>query len=171
MPIIQPILTTDQIIEITNYVNNYRNLNQAPPVVWDSSIQTYSQNWSYNLLSNNLFQHSGSMDYGENLAYFRGYGTDIMVLLKLAVDSWYNEISSYDFSKPGFSSATGHFTCLVWAATSNYAIAISINTTSGALTFTNPSNTSVVSVLSYYSFNSTKVGYNINTFTLTGLLT
>jgi len=72
------------------------------------------------------------MEYGENLAYFRGYGTDIMVLLKLAVDSWYNEISSYDFSKPGFSSATGHFTCLVWAASTNYAIAISINTTSGA---------------------------------------
>jgi hypothetical protein len=132
MSIIQPILTTDQIIEVTNYINKYRNLNQAPPLVWDSAIQTYSQDWSFNLLSNNLFEHSGSTDYGENLAYFRGYGTDIMVLLKLAVDSWYNEISSYDFTKPGFSSATGHFTCLVWAASTSYAIAISINATTSA---------------------------------------
>jgi len=133
MSIIQPILTKDQINEVTNYINKYRNLNQAPPLVWDSAIQPYSQDWSFNLLSNNLFEHSGSTDYGENLAYFRGYGTDVMVLLKLAVDSWYSEISSYDFTKPGFSSATGHFTCLVWAASTNYAIAISINTTTSAV--------------------------------------
>jgi hypothetical protein len=127
MSVFLPVLTSDQITEITNYVNNYRALNQAPPLVWDNTIQNYSDQWSYYLLTNNLFQHSGSLLYGENLAYFEGYGTDVMTLLKKAVDSWYNEISSYDFSNPGFSVETGHFTCLVWAASTNFAISISID--------------------------------------------
>uniref|UniRef100_A0A6C0JDZ0 SCP domain-containing protein n=1 Tax=viral metagenome TaxID=1070528 RepID=A0A6C0JDZ0_9ZZZZ len=121
------ILSADQITEITSYVNYYRSLNQAPPLSWDTTIQKFSDNWSYHLLETNTFQHSGSDLYGENLAFFQGYGKDTMVLLKLAVDAWYNEISLYDFKKPGFSSATGHFTCLVWKASTNFSIGISID--------------------------------------------
>jgi len=127
MTIVQPILTSEQITQITNYVNNYRNLNHAPPLTWDTDMAVVSGNWSNYLLTNNLFQHSGSPLYGENLAYFQGYGMDVMTLLKLAVDSWYNEISSYDFSKPGFSPATGHFTCLVWSASTKFSIGLSID--------------------------------------------
>jgi hypothetical protein len=128
MSIIQPILTIEQINEITDYINHYRSLNQAPSLTWDNTIQEASNNWSHYLLTNDLFQHSGNQLYGENLAYFKGYGTDVMVLLKKAVDAWYNEISLYDFSNPGFSQATGHFTSLVWVSSTNYAIAISIDT-------------------------------------------
>ena len=95
MSIIQPVLTSDQITEITTYINNYRRLHQARPLVWDTTIMNASDKWSQYLLTNNLFQHSGNPLYGENLAYFRGYGVDIVTLLKKSVDSWYNEISSY----------------------------------------------------------------------------
>jgi hypothetical protein len=132
MAIIQPVLTSVQITEITNYVNNYRALNQAPPFVWDTTIQAFSNHWSYYLLTNNLFQHSKNQLYGENLAYYEGYGTDIMTLLKKAVDDWYNEISLYNFSNPGFSADTGHFTCLVWVASTNFSIGISIDETTSA---------------------------------------
>jgi hypothetical protein len=132
MSIVQPVLTSAQITEITAYINYYRGLHQAKPLVWDTTIQEASDQWSNYLLENKLFQHSGNPLYGENLAYFRGYGTDVMILLKKSVDSWYNEISSYDFMKPGFSAATGHFTCLVWGSSTNYAISISINTATTA---------------------------------------
>jgi hypothetical protein len=39
-------------------------------------------------------------------------------------DSWYNEISLYNYSAPGFSLATGHFTQVIWAATTQLGVGI-----------------------------------------------
>jgi hypothetical protein len=128
MSIQQISFTTDQKNEITNYINDYRAKHQSPPMIWDDTIASFSQQWAYYLLSNNLFQHSGSALYGENLAYFEGYGSDVITLLKKAVDNWYNEISSYDFNNPGFSAGTGHFTCLVWKSSTRFGMGFSINT-------------------------------------------
>jgi hypothetical protein len=136
MSINQPILTADQITEITNYVNNYRAANQAPPLAWNAAIATFAQQWSYHLVSNNLFQHSSTQLYGENLAMFQGYGTDVMALLKKSVDNWYNEITLYDFNNPGFSTDTGHFTCLVWKASTDFGMGLSINTTTNLVDIT-----------------------------------
>jgi len=127
MSIVQPTLSYENILEIKAYVNEYRLKNQAAPFIWDNTIATFTQNWSYYMTSNHVFKHSGSTLYGENIAYFRGYGTDVMVLLKLAIDNWYNEILLYNFNKPGYSEATGHFTCLVWQASKSFGMGISIN--------------------------------------------
>jgi len=39
----------------------------------------------------------------------------------LAVDMWYNELTNpgYDFAAPGFDSGTGHFTQVVWVASTS----------------------------------------------------
>ncbi|XP_041050375.1 repressed by EFG1 protein 1-like [Carcharodon carcharias] len=39
------------------------------------------------------------------------------------VVAWYNEISDYDFSSPGFSTLTGQFTQMLWLATTHFGIA------------------------------------------------
>jgi len=127
MSIQQPTITPEQKTEITNYINNYRARHQSPPLTWDETIATFAQQWSFYLLSNNLFQHSGSALYGENLAYFEGYGNDIVVLLKKAIDNWYNEITLYDFTNPGYKQGTGHFTCLVWKSSTKFGMGFSID--------------------------------------------
>jgi hypothetical protein len=126
-PIPRQILITDiQKQEITDYINKYRSNHQAPNVVWNNTIAQFTQNWSNYLISNNLFQHSGTQLYGENLVYLQGYGSDLMTILKLTIDLWYNEIKSYNFAKPGFSETTGHFTCLVWKSSTEFALGFSI---------------------------------------------
>jgi hypothetical protein len=40
-----------------------------------------------------------------------------------AVQMWYDEISLYNFSRPGFSAATGHFTQIVWATSTQLGCA------------------------------------------------
>lgn len=127
MCIIQPVLSDENIIDITNYLNSYREKNQAPHLSWDTTIATFSQNWSHHMASNNLFQHSGSLLYGENIIYLNKYGNDPVTLIKLAIDSWYNEVLLYDFNNPGFSESTGYFTSLVWVSTTTFGIGISIN--------------------------------------------
>jgi len=124
-------LTDAQTADITAYVNSYRAKNQAPPLQWDASICAVSQNWSNHLLSSHTVQHSGISAYGENIAFFQGYGTDPVTLIKKSVDAWYAEIALYDFSKPGFSETTGHFTCLVWVASTKFCIAIALDSMSG----------------------------------------
>lgn len=149
MSLNQPALNDRNIIDLTNYVNAYRAKNQAPPLVWDNTIATFSQNWTYYMTSNNLFKHSGTPLYGENISYFEGYGTDPMTLLFLAIDGWYNEISLYNFNNPGFADATGHFTCLVWLTSTSFGMGITINESTGE---------------SYISFNTNPPGNIIGEF-------
>ena len=128
MALVKANLTPDQQTLITNYINAYRAIHQSPPMTYDMSISSLSQEWSDNLVSNNLFQHSNRAGYGENLAYFQGYTQDIVALIKKSIDLWYNEVKLYNFNTPGFSAATGHFTCLVWKASTSYGIGVTINT-------------------------------------------
>lgn len=127
MTIVQPMLTPNQIKEITDYVNMYRARHQAPPMSWDSNIAKFSQEWSYHLISTGLFEHSKTRLYGENLAMLTGYGTDVIKLIKKSIDLWYDEISLFDFSNPNFSSQTGHFTCLVWKSSTNFGMGITMD--------------------------------------------
>lgn len=97
---------------ILNEHNVKRALHSAPPLEWNNTLAQYAQNYATSSFSCDNVQliHSGG-PYGENLA--AGY-----VGGAAPVDAWYDEISDYDFSNPGFSEQTGHFTQVVWKSTS-----------------------------------------------------
>ena len=40
---------------------------------------------------------------------------------------WYEEVSSYSFSNPGFSMSTGHFTQLVWAGSKSVGFGVAVD--------------------------------------------
>ncbi|WP_433664086.1 CAP domain-containing protein [Nocardia sp. CA-128927] len=66
------------------------------------------------------FEHSNSGGrYGENL--YAGTGDRSF---DDAMESWMSEASAYDYNHPGFSSATGHFTQVVWKGSTQLTVGI-----------------------------------------------
>jgi len=63
-----------------------------------------------------VFKHSGG-PYGENLA--AGYPSPAA-----AIQAWYDENTQYDYAAGQFSSATGHFTQMVWKAATKVGCAV-----------------------------------------------
>nr|XP_033817962.1 uncharacterized protein LOC117368424 [Geotrypetes seraphini] len=92
--------------------NTYRKQHGAPALELSRVLCQSAQKWADHLLSIQTLQHS-STDHGENLFYKYSSSTCKMPGQE-PVDSWYNEIKNYNFSRPGFSGNTGHFTQVVW---------------------------------------------------------
>ena len=122
-------LTQEQINIITDYINGYRLKHHAKPIAHDTTITTFSQSYSDQLISTNKFEHSKNKLYGENLAYFGGLKNDTVALIKKAIDAWYSEVKDYDYAKATFASGTGHFTQLCWNSSTKFGVGCSYNAT------------------------------------------
>ena len=87
--------------------NNYRLLHGAATLAWSVRLATSAQAYAETCSAT----HSGS-GHGENMAW-ASYDMGRRAVVKM----WYDEALLYDFSNPGFDSATGHFTQLLWKGT------------------------------------------------------
>jgi len=99
--------------------NKLRAKHQAPDLTWDAALAAQAQSWAGAC----AFEHS-KMGNGENL--WAGYGSAFSGAA--AVKSWYDELTNpgYDFSNPGFSHGTGHFTQVVWKSTTRVGCAVQV---------------------------------------------
>ena len=66
---------------------------------------------------------------GENLAMYGSTDPNDKTLTTtpFATKIWYDEVKDYNFDKPGFSGATGHFTQVVWKATTKAGFGVAGN--------------------------------------------
>jgi uncharacterized protein YkwD len=107
--------------------NYYRSKHGVPLLTLDTQLNNEAQQWANTLASTQQFKHSGVVGQGENLylsATTANTLPDITTQANNAVDSWYNEIGQYNYSNPGFSSTTGHFTQVMWKSTTNLGCGI-----------------------------------------------
>ncbi|KAG0253251.1 hypothetical protein DFQ27_007523, partial [Actinomortierella ambigua] len=91
--------------------NDYRARHKAPKLIWNTKAAEFGSNW----IQACQFKHSGG-PYGENLA--AGYPS-----FSKSIQAWYNEEKQYNYKRPGFAAATGHFTQVVWRATKSVGCA------------------------------------------------
>jgi uncharacterized protein YkwD len=113
-------VNVDPTIEILNRHNYYRNSIPGihiPNLVWSSTIAASAQSYANYLGTNNLFEHSKSSQYGENLA--AGYPS-----WTSAIDGWGSEQSNFIYasfgngaSKNGNWADVGHYTQVIWSTT------------------------------------------------------
>jgi uncharacterized protein YkwD len=92
--------------------NNLREKHGCDPLKHDAALSASAMKWAKQMAKEEKMYHSTAMadGVGENL--FCGTNKDFTP--KEATEAWYNEIDLYDFSNPGFSTTTGHFTALIW---------------------------------------------------------
>lgn len=102
--------------------NDYRNKHHAPPLTINKELSAIAQQYADYLAKNDIFEHSDNKyknnPLGENLYMCSGTA----ITGKSMTTSWYNEIKDYDFTKPGFSMQTGHFTQVIWKSTTQMGI-------------------------------------------------
>uniref|UniRef100_A0A0N5BJ55 SCP domain-containing protein n=1 Tax=Strongyloides papillosus TaxID=174720 RepID=A0A0N5BJ55_STREA len=104
--------------------NKYRRAHGASNLVVDSKLAEKAQQYAEYLAKIKRLVHDrrNSIEkMGENLAFGSPQ------ISHLGVKKWYDEIALYDFKKPKFSSATGHFTQLVWKASKKAGFGVAVS--------------------------------------------
>lgn len=103
--------------------NDYRAKHSAPPMRLNKHLCQFATEWANRLLAMGTMQHRANNKYGENIYAMFGTG-NLTVSGRDPVKSWYDEIKLYNFGRPGFSSGTGHFTQVVWLASTELGVGI-----------------------------------------------
>eukprot|EP00080_Pristionchus_pacificus_P008809 PDM68829.1 hypothetical protein PRIPAC_47131 [Pristionchus pacificus] len=110
-------MNSDQV-QILDDHNHYRAKHGAQALRLDGNLNSSAQAWAQHLAWQDSGLPHSSGNYGENLFCCGGTAaTD-------ATHLWYNEVSMYNFHTGGYSTATGHFTALVWRGTSSLGVGI-----------------------------------------------
>ncbi|ODM98328.1 Golgi-associated plant pathogenesis-related protein 1 [Orchesella cincta] len=104
--------------------NKYRRRHGSPDIRGDDQeLHRVAQHFADHLARNNLFDHSGNSKYGENLG--AGGGPTKEEAVRSVIERWYDEEKTYDYNNPG--SSGGHFTAVVWKATTHVGIGVAWN--------------------------------------------
>ena len=98
--------------------NRHRSRHQAPAMTYDRNLAASAQAWSNLLAREGRLTHSSRRarnGAGENLYVVYTTGSESPdAVASQAIEAWYNEVKDYNYDRPGFSAATGHFTQVVW---------------------------------------------------------
>ncbi|MBV6492227.1 MAG: hypothetical protein LDLANPLL_00220 [Turneriella sp.] len=96
--------------EILQRHNTLRAKHGVAPLKWSTEVEKVAQDWATKIAREDNMRHRNPNKYGENIFWMSGReptGNNV-------VDAWYNEIKDYNYSNPGFSMKTGHFTQVIW---------------------------------------------------------
>jgi hypothetical protein len=87
-------------------------------LTWNPDAATVAQAWADHLLATNTFEHNANRgDFGENI-YFES-GSDPATSATRAFQSWAAEVSDYNYDANSCAATCGHYTQIVWAATTS----------------------------------------------------
>ena len=106
-----PPISTDEQMLLNEHNRLRSELYLDSPMVWDSNLAQASQDYANYLAQTGLFEHSGGMGYGENLAltYSDTPYQDALYL-------WESEAPYYDYYTNSCASGKvcGHYTQMIW---------------------------------------------------------
>lgn len=107
--------------------NIYRGRHHdTPPLVSDEALDRVAQAWADKLQKTGNLAHGMLRGpKGERLGQNVAWSSSPTWNATQGVDAWYNEIVHYDWSSPVFRPTTGHFTQVVWKASTRVGVGVS----------------------------------------------
>lgn len=109
--------------ESLKWHNHCRAIHGVPPLKHSDELCRYAQEWADTLAKKDTFCHRPNNKYGENI--YMAWSSDPAkeVTGREAVDSWYSEIQQHQFGCEPRSLGSGHFTQVVWKASTELGTA------------------------------------------------
>ncbi|NEW41470.1 secretion protein [Nocardia cyriacigeorgica] len=107
--------------------NNYRARHGSPAMSLTQDLVTRAGKCAQYYADKGTIDHScpHKNGAGENLFMATGGTSDAVHNVEVATQVWYDEIADYDYNNPGFANNTGHFTQLVWKASTRLGVGFS----------------------------------------------
>lgn len=103
--------------------NKYRTKHGSPAMTLTQNLNNQAQKCAQYYTQKRTIDHSCPYKSGAGENLVGGAGSwDGVSFVQLGTQMWYDEVKDYDFNHPGFSATTGHFTQLVWKASTRLGI-------------------------------------------------
>lgn len=103
--------------------NQYRAKHGSPAMTSTQSLNAAAQQCAKYYAQKRTIDHTCPYKNGAGENLVGGEGNwDGVTFVRMGTKMWYDEVKDYDFNNPGFSMATGHFTQLVWKASTRLGI-------------------------------------------------
>ncbi|WP_280240747.1 CAP family protein [Nocardia abscessus] len=103
--------------------NNYRAKHGSPAMTLTQNLNNQAQQCAKYYAAKRTIDHSCPYKNGAGENLVGGQGSwDAVSFVEMGTQMWYDEIKDYDFNNPGFSMSTGHFTQVVWKASTRLGI-------------------------------------------------
>jgi len=119
---------TNDVVDAHNKYRIEANATAMQKLKWNNALEQFAQNTA----SKCKFDHT-TYETRQNVAGFSYIGENIYTVagamaqptVKSAVDDWASEQKDYDLNSDKCSKMCGHYTQIVWAATTDFGCAIS----------------------------------------------
>ncbi|MGV9970305.1 CAP family protein [Nocardia beijingensis] len=120
--------------------NKFRARHGAPAMTSDQTLVGLAQKCAQYYADKGTIDHSCPYKNGagENLFLATAGFADAVRSVETATQMWYGEVKDYDYNDPGFSTATGHFTQVVWKASTQLGIGFAAADNSVVVALYNP---------------------------------
>ncbi|XP_077503718.1 Golgi-associated plant pathogenesis-related protein 1-like [Amblyomma americanum] len=109
--------------ETLKWHNHYRTIHGVPPLKHSDELCRYAQEWADTLAKKDTFCHRPNNKYGENIYVAWSSDPTKEVTGREVVDSWYSEVQKHQFGCEPRSLGSGHFTQVVWKASTELGTA------------------------------------------------
>ena len=114
-------------IEIVEYINRFRRIHGAGPVILSTRISTVAQNWAQTLVTRGTASIDPNTSYGTNVFTRVGSQTG---LAQIAAVTWYSSVKYFDWAQRKLKILALPFVHMIWLSSNFVGVGLAKSSSS-----------------------------------------